>query len=43
MTDLEQRLRALENEVDALRAQLGPAREDDGDTPEAEIVTPGRP
>jgi hypothetical protein len=40
---LLQRLRALENEVAALRAQLGTAREEGGDTPEAEIVTPDRP
>jgi len=40
--ELLQRLRALESEVDALRAQLGATSEEGGDAPEAEVVTPAR-
>jgi chaperone modulatory protein CbpM len=41
--ELLKRLRALENEVDALRARLGAAGEEGGDAPEAEVVRPARP
>jgi chaperone modulatory protein CbpM len=41
--ELLQRLRALETEVGALRAQLGAARQEGGDAPEAEIVRSDRP
>jgi chaperone modulatory protein CbpM len=41
--ELLKRLRALESEVDALRARLGAAGEEGGDAPEAEVVRPARP
>jgi chaperone modulatory protein CbpM len=41
--ELLQRVRALESELDALRAQLGAAGDDGGEPPEAEILTPGHP
>ena len=40
---LLQRVRTLEREIFALRAQLGAMQPDDREPPEAEIVTPGRP
>ncbi len=41
--ELLQRVRALESEVDALRAQLGAAGDDGGEPPEAEVITQARP
>jgi hypothetical protein len=40
--ELLQQVRALEGELQALRAQLGAGAGDD-EPPEAEVVTPGRP